>query len=539
MSRRLILCCDGTWCDPDLVSITNVRRLFNVLSAADAGGRTQVPHYLRGVGTVGGLLRRLAGGAIGAGLPKDIVAAYLWLCTAYRPGDDIALFGFSRGAFTARSLAGLIRWSGLIDLRDIDAATSGLLVDRAYRHYRDRGAGDNWRAGLRFTYDPVDAAGIPVDFLGVWDTVGALGVPSYFAGLNSLTRASSYQFHDVRLNPNIKHARHALALDEWRRPFTPTVWKASGGTDVEQRWFPGSHMDVGGGHRETGLSDAALKWMIDEAAKTVGLGFHQPTLDLLVPNPAGVLHEDDRGVFGLAPPLVDPLLQPVLDIGLHYRPRAVPAVVPGDTATARGVLDPSALIRQQAQPVTGGPYRHTRILGSGQQETVEVAADELWTETGLYLEPGRYSFTASGQWSDGARWFGPGGIGRLSQASLWHLAGGAVGVAVSAYRRATRQRDAHAPLAPREVDLPWLFLVGYVANDKVGEGDACDHERIAIGATVDHYVTAPGYFYAFANDAWGFAGRNKGSVRLTITRHEVPADQEGSGGQAVATRIRK
>ncbi|MFD4194074.1 DUF2235 domain-containing protein [Amycolatopsis thermoflava] len=515
MSRRLIVCCDGTWCDPELDAVTNVRRLHNALAAADSSGREQLSSYRRGVGTRGGLLSRLAAGAIGAGLPKDIVAAYLWLCTTYRPGDQIALFGFSRGAFTARSLAGLVKESGLLDLLEVDSRTSGLLAARAYRHYRTRSPGDTWRGGLRFHFDPERAADIPIDFIGVWDTVGALGVPGYFAGLSELTPGSRYRFHDVELNPHIPYARHALALDEWRRPFTPTRWTPNGSTDMAERWFPGSHMDVGGGHRETGLSDISLQWMTDEAAKCAGIAFHPPALAGLAPDPAGLLHDDDRGVFGVAPPLVDPLLQPLLEVGLHYRPRAVPAVVPGGQG---GVLDPSALERQQAQPITGGPYRRTRILGSGQQATIEVPAEELWTGTGLYLEPGRYTFTAAGQWSDGVDWCGPGGIPLLRGLSPRRLAGSVVGEAVGLYRLVRRARGAHAPLAPREVDLPWLYLVGYVANDSDRTGADPEHERIAIGTGTAHEVTEPGYFYAFANDAWGFYGRNSGAVRLTVTR---------------------
>src|SRR5262245_43949167 len=137
MPCRLIICCDGTWCDPDVESITNVRRLYHALSTMDTSGRRQLPFYREGVGTSGGLMRRLAAGAVGAGLPDDVKAAYLWLCTHYRRDDLIELFGFSRGAFTARSLAGLIACSGLIDLDDIDARAAAQLVDRAYAHYRN------------------------------------------------------------------------------------------------------------------------------------------------------------------------------------------------------------------------------------------------------------------------------------------------------------------------------------------------------------------------------------------------------------------
>ncbi|MGI5466236.1 DUF2235 domain-containing protein [Streptomyces sp. CA-132043] len=249
--QRLVVCCDGTWFDPSMASVSNVRRLHNALRATDADGSPQRSHYEPGVGTEGGVLRRLLGGALGAGLSQDILDAYQWLVTAYRPGDAIALFGFSRGAYTARSLAGLITASGLIDIGGLDASTVGRHVRRAYVHYRAREEGRRWRTGLRFGFDPDDAAAMPVDFIGVWDTVGSLGIPNYLAGINLLVPARRLEFrHNVRLNPHIKHARHAVAMDERRRPFTPTLWDntaADHDQDIEQRFFPGSHMDVGGG----------------------------------------------------------------------------------------------------------------------------------------------------------------------------------------------------------------------------------------------------------------------------------------------------
>lgn len=524
MARRLIVCCDGTWCDPDLESVTNVRRLYNALSTAESSGRPQLAYYRPGVGTTGGLVRRVLAGALGTGLSEDIIGAYQWLATTYRPGDSIALFGFSRGAYTARSLGGLIKKSGLPDLGGLDARAAGQLVDRAYSHYRDGDSGNElWREGLDFSYDAHDEAGIPVDFIGVWDTVGSLGVPDYLAGLSALDPARRYNFHDVLLNPFVKHARHALALDEWRRPFTPTLWQSVGDQDVEQRWFPGSHMDVGGGHPETGLSDLSLNWMIDEAVKTVGLGFHQPTLAKLAPDPEGLLHDDDRGVVGVAPPLVDPLLRPLMEVGLQFRPRAVPAIVAANGAgqgdPAAGVLDDSVLARQQAQPITSGPYRPTRVLGQGETATVEVQAHELWNDTGLYLEPGAYRFAPTGQWRSGSAWSGPGGA-VARPGTLRRTIGSAVGEAVGLYRRVFGQRHAHAPLAPRELDMPWMSLVGYVANASVGAEDDPhrDHERVEIGTGVVQEVARAGYFYAFANDAWGFYGNNAGTVTLTVTR---------------------
>ncbi|MBZ4015039.1 DUF2235 domain-containing protein [Streptomyces purpurogeneiscleroticus] len=530
MPQRLVVCCDGTWFDPSMASASNVRRLHNALLPTDADGRPQRSHYEPGVGTEGGLLRRLLGGAAGAGLSQDILDAYQWLATAYQPGDSIALFGFSRGAYTARSLAGLITASGLIDLDGLNAATAGRHVHRAYAHYRARENDRRWRTGLHFRFDPDDATAMPVDFIGVWDTVGSLGIPTHLAGINLLVPMKRLEFrHNVNLNPHIQHARHALAMDERRRPFTPTLWENTvPGQDVEQRWFPGSHMDVGGGHLRTGLSDGALQWMVDEAARTAGLRFSPHSLRQIVPDPVDVQHDDNRGVFNVVPLLTEPLLDTLLQIVWQLRPRAVPPLVAADSAEQHvrvtQTLDPSVRQRQEQQPITSGPYRSGRLLRVGQTATIEVFARELWNDTGLYLEPGSYRFQATGQWLDGWIWSGPEGTtgwDRFRPTVLPRHIGTLIGQGVRIYRSVTGQQEATAPGAPREVDLPWMCLVGYIANDAEhvqGAPGNRGHERIALGSHTTHQVSQAGYFYAYANDAWGFYGNNRGSVHLTVTR---------------------
>lgn len=531
MLQRLVVCCDGTWFDPSMTSVSNVRRLYNALLPVDTDGVPQRRHYEPGVGTEGGMLRRLLGGAVGAGLSQDILDAYQWLATTYQPGDTIALFGFSRGAYTARSLAGLITASGLIDIDELDASTAGQHVRRAYTHYRAREDNRRWRAGLRFRFDPDNAPAMPVAFIGVWDTVGSLGIPNHLAGLNLLVPARRLEFrHNVTLSPHIKHARHALAMDERRRPFTPTLWEdTAAGQDIEQRWFPGSHMDVGGGHLRTGLSDGALQWMADEAAKTAGLRFNQHSLSQITPDPADVQHDDNRGVFGVVPLLTEPLLDTLLQILWQPRPRAVPPVLPADSAgpamTAPQTLDPSARKRQEQQPISSGPYRPSRVLQPGETAGVEIFARELWNDTGLYLEPGSYTFRAMGQWLDGWIWSGPDGTtgwDRFRPTSLLRHVGTLIGQGVRLYRSVARQQEATALGGPREVDLPWMYLVGYVANEAEftpGAPGNRGHERIPLGGNATHYVKQPGYFYAYGNDAWGFYGNNRGSIHLTVTRN--------------------
>jgi uncharacterized protein (DUF2235 family) len=521
--RQLIVCCDGTWNTPEDSSVTNVRRLYNALADTDDDGNEQVRFYQPGVGTAGPLWDRLVAGATGAGLTRNILDAYHWLTTRYEHGDRIALFGFSRGAYTARSLAGMIGACGLIDTTALDDAAAWDRIRYVYRRYRHGRDGDRrWRNALAFRYDPDNRDQIPVHLVGVFDTVGALGIPGYLGWLKLLEPRGGHDFHDLTLHPHIAHARHAVAMDERRSPFAPALWTGpfATGQDVRQVWFPGSHQDVGGGHRETGLSDGALQWMIDEARAAAGIGFEKVAIDQVRPDALDRAHDDDRGVVGLLEPVVDPVLSPWLDAFLEPRPRAVPLLDPN--APSQTILR-SAYERQQDPSITGGRYRATRTLDPGESMTVDVLAYEPWNETGLYLHPGDYFFTADGQWRDGPIAAGPAGNGGLRLANpvterlrvLGNLAGRAQRVA----RLASRNRAVTVLGARREADLPWMSLVGYVANDAVPVRDAVkDHERIAIGDRTRHRVSRGGYLYTFANDSWPFYGNNQGSVRLTIRR---------------------
>jgi uncharacterized protein (DUF2235 family) len=246
---------------------------YKVLAEKTEDGAEQLPYYHPGVGTKGGLMDWLLGGVAGVGLSRDVMEAYHWLTTTYQQQDRIALFGFSRGAYTARSIAGMIATCGLIDTTGLDEATTWRRIEYIYQHrYRaGRDAHPHWRAELSFSYDPARADQIPVHFIGVWDTVGSLGIPDYLDWLNIVDSPRRYEFHDVTLNPHVRHARHAVAMDEFRGPFVPTLWsEPAPGQDLEQVWFPGSHQDVGGGNLHTGLSDGALQWMIERIA--IGAG---------------------------------------------------------------------------------------------------------------------------------------------------------------------------------------------------------------------------------------------------------------------------
>jgi hypothetical protein len=518
--RHLVVCCDGTWNTPEQEAVSNANRLYNALVAEPEEGPAQRAYYHPGVGTAGGMVDWLRGGIIGTGLSRNVMHAYQWLTRNYRRGDVVSLFGFSRGAYTVRSLAGMISACGLLDTSRLDEPRSWRQVEHVYyrRYQPNRTAEPRWREGLRFTFDPARPGEIPVRFIGVWETVGSLGIPDYFGWLNLIDPIRRHEFHDVRLNPRIRHARHAVALDETRGPFTPTLWSGPApGQDLKQLWFPGSHLDVGGCYPQRGLGDGPLLWMMEQARDAVGLVFHKQAFDQLCPDPLDVLHDDNlsvSGVAGLLAPVLDPLLQQIFE----PRPRAVPLIDP--QVSQSRVLHESVHRRQQTAPITSGPYRPTRVLAAGESATATVAARRPWNWTGLYLPAGGYVFTAEGQWRDHGTWSDPAGdtgLGRLS--SPGRLIGTLAGLGEQLFRWLSSNEVADFLFSRRDESMPWMSLVGVVANDAAPRsGTYAGHERIAIGTGTEHQVHRDGYLYAFANDMWIGYGDNDGCVRLTVTR---------------------
>ena len=263
------MCCDGTWNRPDSPHVTNVEKIARSIQTdpAATGGVPQLVYYLSGVGGAGYQADRLLGGAFGFGLFSNIVAAYRFLAQNYEPGDEIFIVGFSRGAYTARSLAGMVGRVGLLTRR---ALVEEKLAEAVARYRRtDPVGGQVGSSTTEFKRDYCHDA--QVQFLGVFDTVGALGVPG--------AMRFAPKFHDVELSAAVLCARQALAIDERRMKFEPSLWQATpdGRTDdprVKQVWFEGVHSDVGGGYAETGLSDTALLWMAVEANRQ-GLVFDE------------------------------------------------------------------------------------------------------------------------------------------------------------------------------------------------------------------------------------------------------------------------
>ena len=330
MPKNIIFCADGTWNGPGEPDTddkagppTNVFKLFLNLDGKDTPGsyllekeqeRTlpgadgairQTAKYLHGVGDSNNFLVRLLGGTLGAGLIARIVRGYTFISRNYVPGDKVFITGFSRGAYTARALGGMIATKGILDPTRVDLSDK----ERAYKlgtaawyEYRRAvtEADSNWLEKLEDTI--LDIPGVltrlpseslltpaAIEAIAVWDTVGALGIPAY---TKTLIRIDAFRFADLTLSPAVRHGIHAIAVDEQREDFTPTLWNAD--PRITQALFPGAHADVGGGYPESNheseLSDCTLEWMTRQLAN-LGVVFAATPSVAPNPDPAGAAHQ--------------------------------------------------------------------------------------------------------------------------------------------------------------------------------------------------------------------------------------------------------
>ncbi|MFF2557163.1 DUF2235 domain-containing protein [Nocardia sp. NPDC058058] len=281
--KRLVVCCDGTWKAESSTTVSNIVKIAQTVchAGADREGHPigQRVYYISGPGARGFTSDRLLGGAFGLGLEANLSAAYWQLALNWEPGDEIFIFGFSRGAYTARSLAGMINRLGILTYK---AMIDGKYPD-ALKIYHTRKVNPDdpdppeWAEFRRANCYPDP---VVINFLGVFDTVGAMGIPGITAW--------RHRFHDVRLSRTVRCARQALALNERRRAFEPCLWEVPVEIDekyrrtdrVKQVWFEGVHSDIGGGYPECALSDITLHWMIREA-EAEGLVFDHDRLTVL------------------------------------------------------------------------------------------------------------------------------------------------------------------------------------------------------------------------------------------------------------------
>jgi len=382
VAKNIVFCADGTWNGPDDAprgdpdnGVSNVLKLFRALArdtaTADAraleqecslngegGELIQVAKYINGVGDATNRITELWQGGTGAGLSARVVRGYTFISRNYQQGDRIVLVGFSRGAYTARALAGLIAKQGLLNA----AKTPFANKQRTYRlgaqvwaEHRQEALDkpNSWLGDLQTTItDPMavlrdlfdghsrraDRIDAPIKAVGVWDTVGSMGIPAFN---RRLERIDLFQFADRDLSPSVEYGFHGTAVDERRADFTPTLWNPR--ERLEQVLFPGAHSDVGGGYptaaQESGLSNGALHWMMRCLSRPeIGLRFTD-----------GAITAVGNGIDAKAPQH-----EPWFNNAFLQSERVFPSGL-GVAATLRDRLAAPAVRRLPSQ--SAGPYR--------------------------------------------------------------------------------------------------------------------------------------------------------------------------------------
>ncbi len=308
--KRIVIFCDGTWGKLSGKWQTHIPRLSQTVLPTATDNISQYVFYQEGVGTGRGwnvfarVMDKFFGGILGLGLDVNLAEAYRHLVYWYEPGDEVFIFGFSRGAYTARSLGGLVRRIGIMPRTHLDR------LPEAIGEYRRRDkaddADDPYFLEKRRELSPLTATSekdlewrkaqgdhdsifLKLAYIGVFDTVGALGLPGIL-GVFAKCVNKKYQFHDTKLSRMVRAARHAVAIDEERRLYPPTLW-----TNIEflngdvtgherpylQDWFPGNHGVVGGSGQAPALAQCSAAWIV-EGARAMGLGFDQEQLDRLI-----------------------------------------------------------------------------------------------------------------------------------------------------------------------------------------------------------------------------------------------------------------
>lgn len=341
--KRLVLCFDGTWntlADP--TAITNVVKIADLITLQDPKGINQICYYNPGVGS-GGPIDRITGGIFGAGLKNNVKRGLAFLTQNYDAGepgknnaDEIYLFGFSRGAYTARAVAGVIsavgipweirrseeHWENYRRIAKLRSNQRGLKEGTPkYQKLEAEIAsiqnekGKDEKKKKPESHRPEN---IKIKCIGVFDTVGSYGVPAGL-GLSGLPHLFTYWtrgFHSRRIGDKVEVALHAMAIDEMRRPFMPTFWMQRDGDQhpdeqvVEQMWFPGVHSNVGGGYEDTRISDMALAWMISRVTQYTDLEFNKEAiLDEVWPCAAGTLYRTSKRAWLAKSRIIMPIIR--------------------------------------------------------------------------------------------------------------------------------------------------------------------------------------------------------------------------------------
>lgn len=398
MSKNIVLCADGTGNRGGETPDTNVYRMYHAVELHQpTRQRNQITFYDNGVGTSANKYIRAVTGALGFGFGKNVRHLYEFLARNYEAGDIVYLFGFSRGAATVRAFGGMLQECGLLDRNHADCKTDGQfdyekfskLIDKAFKHYKRK-------TGSEFKNRSSTTKEIRIKFIGIWDTVSALGFPYQRTGdsiiEDSLERPIpvllarlcdtifnfgplAHKFYNYDPNKIVDHVYHAIAIDDERKSFLPRVWdeidpKLKG--SITQVWFAGMHSDVGGSYSQTGLAYETMAWMM-ERAEHHGLDFVNGRLDEAKAraNVHGRLHNSRDGLaiyYRYAPRDIESLCSSSKDrnlsklkgpIKIHRSVvdrmgRATDRYAPGLLPTEFEIVDTPISVKNTAAPVAFG-----------------------------------------------------------------------------------------------------------------------------------------------------------------------------------------
>lgn len=529
MTKNIVICMDGTWNDP--ADKTNVFKLFQSLQADQSiydrptaatsgyGCKTAAglaAYYLAGVGTAG-LGDKVVGGGLGVGVHTRVLHAFILASSVYEPGDKLWIFGFSRGAWSARSLAGMITKVGLMSAAEATGDQAGAIAQDMWSLHKKPGGGQHGAA----YWDQRDDK--PIKLVGVWDTVGSMGVP-LFNGVGWIDEIEKEKldFADLDLSARVEHGRHALAIDEHRFDFAPTPWNAR--DNVRQVWFSGCHSDVGGGYPEAGLSDITLQWIAQEIKDIdAAFPFDLSTLD---PKPAPDFGQNRH----------DQAQNPAW----RKQPRAIPAdaqlhwsVVErmGKLACYRpAVLKDVQQLKDVPQLANVNDWKgsdadvfplhapaSSDVLAVGQAKQVTVQADCCWNPVQLQARAGeRYRISAAGEWWDASNPASADGYKSTKNALV--MSEHARRVKDADWFRLVAAVHPAAGLEAKNGTVRNLFgALGAALMHVVSEVDDAS-ELTAVGADGEITVKKDGFLYLFANDLAIAYANNSGELKVTVTR---------------------
>jgi len=288
MSKNIIVFSDGTGQEGGKGNNTNVYKIFNIIEDRT---QKQIVFYDPGLGT--GFIK-ITGNISGAGISRNIRECYEFLFDNFEAGDSIYLIGFSRGAATVRSLSGFIHLFGILPKSRRD------LVDAAWKIYKTNNFEKRSKKAQAFIAKN-HTMWARIKFIGVFDTVAALGVP-----INFISKAldklpfTHHQFHNFDLSECVENAYQALSIDDERKTFHPLIWnpKVKKHQKLKQVWFAGVHTDVGGGYKEHSLSDIPMTWLLQKAAKH-GLRIYPKHKVSITPDANGTMHNSRKGFPGV------------------------------------------------------------------------------------------------------------------------------------------------------------------------------------------------------------------------------------------------